>query len=120
MLFQARHWEQGYAKLLREDEFFKVMLPQATVHRELHSKIHDIPTPNGADCKFSYEQLRMLKTTAPVIADKMKPSKRLRWLVATLGEGNNATKAMLEWQAEFLEKNNYWISPLAGRMSPAF
>lgn len=107
MLWQRRHWQNGYAHALREHWWFKIMLPQATIHRELHSKIHDIPTPNGKDCKYAYEQLIQMEKTTPEIMEKMLPHKRLLWLIAVLPDSCEATKAMLKWESEFLEKRGY-------------
>ena len=60
MLWQKRHWKQGYAKLLREHEFFKVMVPQQTLHRLIHSKVEAVPMPDGVSAKMAYDELAKL------------------------------------------------------------
>lgn len=104
LLYQRRHYKQGYAKRLRDHEYFKVMVPMRTLHREIHSKIHDIPTPNGRDCRRAYERL-----TAGIRAGTLDPKhdtaeKRLDFLVEVWEKTCPATVAMLKWQRDVIAK----------------
>ena len=104
LLYQRRHWKQGYAKRLRDNEYFKVYIPMATLHRQIHSKIHDIPTPNGKDCRRAYNRL-----TAGLHTGKLDPKhdtieKRLDFLIEVWEETCPATVAILKWQREVIHK----------------
>lgn len=102
MLWQKRHWKQGYARLLREHEFFKVMVPQQTLHRLIHSKIHDVPTPNGKDCKRAY-YLLVFELREGRLSMDMRPSQRLDFLIG-VWQNCPATCAILKWQQGILRK----------------
>ena len=57
ILYQKKHWQQGWAKTLREHPYCGMYIPQDTLHREIHSKIHDIPTPCGKACRVAVEAI---------------------------------------------------------------
>lgn len=49
LIFQGRHWNTGYAKMLRE-HFVRPL--NVALHNELHNEIvHDIPRPTDAEIK---------------------------------------------------------------------
>lgn len=103
LLFQKRHWQTGYAKLLREHEYMGAMIPKATLHREIHSKIHDIPVPNGKECKEAYVlMLSKLEDGTLNMDDKLEA--RLDFLINIWQEKCPATCAVLQWQSEVISK----------------
>lgn len=104
LLWQGRHWKQGYAKLLREHPYFKVNIPKDTLHREIHSKIHDIPTPNGAECRKAYELLLQDIASGKLDVAKDSISKRLDFLIEIWENSCPATVAMLRWQKDAIAK----------------
>lgn len=42
---------------LREHPYCGMYIPQDTLHREIHSKVHDIPTPCGKACRVAVEAI---------------------------------------------------------------
>lgn len=102
LLFQGRHWNQGWAKRLREHQYFKVMIPQMTLHREIHSKIHDVPVPNGADCRRAYEAVE--KGLREGLLDYRDNIGARLDLLISLWSNCPATCAVLEWQKQVIAK----------------
>lgn len=51
ILWQARHWNVGYSKALRNHEYMKKLIPKDTLHAQIHSEIADIPVPSPQACK---------------------------------------------------------------------
>ena len=107
-LFQRRHWQQGYAKALREHRYCGAYIPQATLHRELHSKVHDVPVPNGSVCRQVYREL-CRQERAGLIDIMDAPWIKLSWLVEQFEEICPATTAILQWQKEIITK--YYKNP---------
>ena len=103
MLFQRRHWQQGYAHALRENWYFKVEVP-IVFHRELHSKLHDIPVPNGTYCRKAYEKLIELEDSG-VLTGEDRPEARLQFLIDEWEGSCPATAAVLRWQQQIFIKH---------------
>ena len=57
LLWMARNYNNGWAKALRGHEYLKVMIPQMTLHREIHQLIPNIPPPDGKACHLAYETI---------------------------------------------------------------
>lgn len=55
LLWQKNKWNKGYGRLLRNHPYFKRLIPADTLHRQIHSRIADIPMPSGVACKHAYE-----------------------------------------------------------------
>ena len=104
LLFQGRHWKQGHAKLLREHPYFKVEIPKNTLHRELHSKLHDLPTPNGTECKFAYQLVLEGIASGRLDPEHDTAEKRLEFLISVWQDKCPATVAMLGWQRDIIAK----------------
>lgn len=103
ILFQGRHWKCGWAKTLREHPYCGAYIPQATLHREIHSKVHDIPTPNGADCKNAVEMIdKWLDLGCIDLNDRL--DKKIETLSICFNGNCPATTAMLNWQKEIVSK----------------
>lgn len=104
LLFQGRHWHQGYAKLLREHPYMGKMIPMETLHRLIHSKIHDIPTPNGKECKLAYELIRELEAKGEIDIINDSIEKRLALLIGLWKDACPATVEVLRWQSDIVAK----------------
>lgn len=104
ILFQGKHWQSGYAKLLRDHPYMGRYIPQYTLHREIHSKIHDIPTPNGPECRAAYNELirREKEGLIDVKFDTLED--RIDFLIEMWEGKCPATVAMLQWQKEVISK----------------
>jgi hypothetical protein len=103
ILFQGRHWKQGWAKILREHKYCGGYIPQDTLHREIHSKIHDIPTPNGSECRKAVEALNSWLDAGYISLDD--PIERKIEMIAKCFRANcPATTAILDWQREVVIK----------------
>lgn len=57
ILWQARHWNVGYSRALRNNEYMKKLIPRDTLHKEIHCKIADVPVPSGELCKKAYLEI---------------------------------------------------------------
>ena len=79
-------------------------IPQATLHREIHAKIHDVPTPNGAECRMAYNgNVRLDKIRAiDIVNDSVE--KRLDLLISLWDDKCPATVAVLKWQRDVVAK----------------
>lgn len=104
LLFQGRHWKQGYARLLRESKYFKVEIPKNTLHRELHSKLHDLPTPNGVECRLAYQLMLEGIASGKLDPEHDTAEKRLEFLIEVWQDKCPATVAMLSWQRDIIHK----------------
>lgn len=107
LLFQRRHWQNGYAKLLREHPYMGKYIPMHTIHRHIHAKIHDIPCPNGKDCKHAYQALLQLEDEGKIDIRHDSLEKRLDFLIDLWSDPEcncEATVAVLRWQREVVHK----------------
>lgn len=105
ILFQRRHWQQGYAKALREHPYMGKYIPQATLHRTIHSKIHDIPTPNGKECRKAYLELCRREREGLIDIKYDTLEQRIDFLLEVWSNDNcEATLAMLRWQKQVVQK----------------
>ena len=104
LLYQGRHWKQGYAKLLRESPYFKVLIPRDTLHRAIHSKAHDLPTPHGAECRKAYQLMMVGIASGRLDPERDTAEKRLEFLIEVWEDDCPATVAMLRWQRDIIHK----------------
>lgn len=107
LLWTRYKWRCGYAHAVRECWWFKVYLPQLTIHKYIHEDIPEIPVPAEKDLKKAWEQIRVLETMNPDIMEKMKPSCRLKWLIGVLGDDCEETITALKLEIEILEEYGY-------------
>ena len=103
IFFQGRHYKQGYAKALRDHPYCGGYIPQQTLHREIHSKIHDVPTPNGADCRMAIEALNSWLAARYISLDD-PIERKIEVLCWCFRVKCPATTAMLEWQGQVITK----------------
>lgn len=103
-LYQKKHWQNGYAKLLREHPYMGKYIPQNSLHSLIHSKIHDIPVPNGKDCKRAYLKLLELERNGEIDVRLDTCEKRLEFLIEVWSKSSPATVAVLLWQRDIIRK----------------
>lgn len=103
LLYQRKHWQHGWAKILREHPYCGGYIPQDTLHRAIHAKLHDIPTPNGKDCKIAVEALDSWLNAGYISLDD-DMSRKLEILAKCFRAKCPATTAMLDWQREIITK----------------
>lgn len=103
ILFQGRHWKQGWAKILREHKYCGGYIPQMTLHRAIHAKIHDIPTPNGADCRRAVEALNSWLEAGYISYDD-RLDKKIENIAKCFRANCPATTAILDWQRDVVRK----------------
>lgn len=105
LLFQGRHWQQGYAKALREHIYMTKYIPRDTLHREIHAKIHDIPCPNGRECKKAFEELCRRERRGLIDVERDTIEQRIDFLIEMWKDDNcEATIAVLNWQKQIVSK----------------
>lgn len=103
-LYQKKHWQNGYAKLLREHPYMGKYIPKNSLHSLIHSKIHDIPVPNGRDCKRAYLKLLELERTGEIDVRLDSCEERLDFLIEVWKYSCPATVAVLMWQRDIISK----------------
>ena len=105
ILFQGRHWQNGYAKALREHTYMTKYIPRNSLHREIHSKIHDVPCPNGRECKKAFEELCRREREGLIDLEYDTLEQRIDFLIEMWQEDNcEATIAILKWQKQIVSK----------------
>lgn len=102
-LYQDKHWQQGYAKRLREHPYCQKLLPQDTLHRIIHSKVHDVPVPKGYDCKRVFRKLLDLEAKGKIDVFHDTAEMRLDFLIKEFA-GYPATQAMLQYQKDIISE----------------
>lgn len=72
-----------------------------TLHKQLHAKIHDVPTPNEDICELIWYELEDLRCVGIINAETDNIEQKLDVLIELLShcEGNlDVTIATLKWQ----------------------
>lgn len=104
ILFQRKHWQNGYAKALREHPYMGKYIPTHSLHREIHSKIHDVPTPNGNMCRHAYHELLNREREGLIDIQHDTLEQRIDFLIEMWEASCPATVAILKWQKEVVQK----------------
>lgn len=104
ILFQRKHWQNGFARALRNHPYMGKYIPVGTLHREIHSKIHDIPTPNGVDCRRAYNRLLEWERMGWIDVKNDTLEQRIQFLIDVWEDSCPATVAILKWQQEVVRK----------------
>ena len=79
-------------------------IPRDTLHRAIHSKVHDIPCPNGKECKKAFEELVRRERLGLIDVEHDTCEQRLDFLIEMWRDKCPATVAMLEWQKQIISK----------------
>lgn len=95
ILFQRKHYNSGYAHKLRSEKYFIIRIPNK-LHATIHAKIHDIPTPNGADCRRAYQALQEGLASGK-LTGRDTIMQRLSFLIDIWEDTCPATTAILKW-----------------------
>lgn len=81
------------------------LIPRDSLHREIHSKIHDIPVPNGRECKKAFEELCRRERMGVIDVEHDTLEQRIDFLIEMWKDAHcEATIAILEWQKEIVSK----------------
>lgn len=104
LLFQERYWQTGFARRLREHPYMKKRIPQGTLHSLIHSKIHDIPVPNGKECKRAFFYIDGLYQKKLIDPRRDPLTIRLDLLIELWQDTCPATVAILKWQRDLIAK----------------
>ena len=104
ILYQKQHWKQGYAKRLREHPYMGKYCPQYSLHAEIHAKIHDIPTPNGKECRKAYNELLRREREGLIDLKYDTLEQRIDFLIEMWEDKCPATVAILKWQRDIIAK----------------
>lgn len=104
LLWQARHWNQGYSKALRNHPYMKKMMPKDTLHKSIHNRIADVPVPSNALCKKAFEEVeRQMRLGTISLEDTAE--KRIDFLLGLWKfDECPRTVLMLIWQKEIISK----------------
>ena len=103
IFYQKKHYKNYWAKALREHPYCGAYIPQNALHRVIHSKIHDIPTPNSADCKRAVEALDNWLEAGYISLDDSL-DKKIEMVTKCFRALCPATTAMLDWQRQIVTK----------------
>ena len=100
-LWTKASWNKRYAQQLRMHEYCVVLIPQYTLHKQIHKTINYIPVPSEDNCKAVLEALErdMVNHTISMVD---KPSKRLKWLIRQFYECEPATADALKQQLDIV------------------
>lgn len=80
LLFQGRHWDYGYARMLRATFIFSVQVYQ---HNLLHNEfLHDVPCPAENVLKKAWNDYQAQKDSV----DQMNLLQSIGWLMATIDD----------------------------------
>ena len=79
-------------------------IPRDTLHRTIHSKEHDIPVPNGRECRLAFDEILKREKEGTIDVEHDSCEKRLDLLIGLWRDKCPATVAMLEWQKEIIAK----------------
>lgn len=109
IFFQGKHYTQGYAKLLREHPYCGDYIPRDTLHRVLHSRVHDIPTPPGRECKYLCLKLNQALQDGAISQDDTLEH-RLQVIIALLEGRCKPTRDMLEYQLAIVRLIGGWYT----------
>lgn len=103
-LYQKRHWKNGYAKALREHPYMGKQIHRNTIHREIHSKIHDVPCPNSKECRQAFEEITRRERDGLIDVELDTCEQRIDLLIELWAEKCPATVAILKWQRDVIAK----------------
>lgn len=106
LLFQKMFWKEGYANLLREHPYMKVHVSQDGIHKKIHDKVHDVPTPNGKECKRAYLKLLEYELQGKINVFNDNILERLQFLIDCWQDTCPATVAILKWQQDIIRGCN--------------
>lgn len=102
-LWQARYWKSGWAKRLREHRYCGEYIPKATLHRQIHEAISNVPVPEGKHCRQAYEAIESWLEAGYISIDD-PIQKKLETLVKCFNANSPATANALRRQIEIVAR----------------
>lgn len=102
ILFQRKQYSTGYAHQLRSEKYLIVQIPHK-LHATIHSEVHGVPTPDGADCKRALQALQQ-GITDGTLTNQDTLMQRLNFLIGIWEETCPATTIILQWCHDVAEK----------------
>lgn len=90
--------------MLRAHPYAGARIPMRTLHREIHSKIHDVPRPNGDICKRTYRHLVAKCKSGELDPKHDTPVQKLQFFIDEWAEDCPATAEVLKWQQQLIRK----------------
>lgn len=74
LLYQGRHWNSGYAKMLRDNFIFEIPI---CIHQNLHNHVlFDVPVPDGKELS---KMLKDFEREKPEFCDIISG---IKWLIS--------------------------------------
>lgn len=102
--YQRKHFNNGWAKALRNDPYCGAYINQQYLHRDIHSTIHDVPCPSGTVCREIFHEL-CRQRQIEIIHNDDAPWIKLEWLALQLEEKDcSITAQILRWQKHKIQK----------------
>lgn len=105
LLWPRAKWKKGYIKRLRENAYCRILIPQYTVHKEIHETIREIPLPRETSAKYVIERLQELEHYGG-ISNKDPLEKRLLVLIALFDYIEPDTTEALRRQLNVVRRYN--------------
>lgn len=100
LCFQGRHWDYGYARMLRSTFIFSVQVYQ---HNLLHNEfLHDVPCPPESVLKKAWNDYQAQKDSV----DQMNLLQSIGWLMATIDD--EAFRRAMATQYCFFSNHGGW------------
>ena len=106
ILWQARNYNSGWAKRLREHWYFKKMMPEKTLHKQIHAKINDVPNPGGYACKKAFIALENA-LNEDLVSDTDTAEERIDFLLSVWEYERYPRTVVALWQQRQIISNFY-------------
>ena len=104
LLWPRHDWSSGAAYDLRNDRYFGLIIPQWTIHRQIHHTIMNIPVPNLDLCHDAELRLNYARKRGSVDPLHDSPKKRLDFLIHLWQNPAPDTAAALERELALFEE----------------
>ena len=108
IFFTRRAWRSGLAFALRHNPYSIVMIPRATLHKQIHESARSVPVPSNYAIEGAFEQLNLLEKRG-AISETDNIEKRLKVFIALFECIADPTANALRKQLEIVQ--NYYHKP---------
>lgn len=106
LLYQRKYWDTGYAKLLRNHQYFKITIPIASLHSQIHRELFNIPRPKDEHLRRAYLVLNILLECQQISLDDPY-EKRLDVLIEVWKDTAPQTAEALKIEREIIR--SYYV-----------
>lgn len=103
LLWPRTDWSEDAAFLLRNDRYFGLIIPQTTLHRNIHHNLMNIPVPPLELCQDAYSRLYYARKHETIDVQNDPPEKRLNFLIHLWEKVAPETTSALEREIAFFE-----------------